>query len=97
MATEAQLYAGFPGTWQTRGNEYFVSKDSAQDFARYIAEQGVRLLGIDGFILEADLTMPILDVMSDYSSGAVTQSHIESFLLAGQGSVSHYNFVLEVQ
>jgi hypothetical protein len=97
VATEAQIYASFSGPWLSRGNDYFVPKESAQAFARYLTDTSVRILAIDGFILEADATMPILDVMSDYSSQVASPVEIQNFLSAGQDFVSHYNFVLEAQ
>ena len=93
----AEIYRAFEGKWIYSGNEYFVAKRSALAFVRHLFQSNVRLLGIDGFILGADLKQPIMEAIADYSSGPVSESEVLEFLEAGMPSVTHFNFVLEAQ
>ena len=95
--TEAELYRRFGGAWRQEAGEYFVARDSAISFVELLFQEQVRILGIDGFVLGKDFTQPLLDVISDFSSGAPSKDDVLRFLQTGMSKVSHFNFVLEAK
>ena len=93
---EEAIYQEFTGEWLEQAKDYFVGKNSAVDFLDYLERKNIRILGIDGFELGPEFTVPNMEWISDYSSEQPTKEVMRSFIKNGIEHVTHFNFVLDV-
>jgi hypothetical protein len=60
--------AARPGDVLRRTNEWFVASDAAPDLIREANRLGVRVLGMEGFIINDRFTYPALSRIADFSN-----------------------------
>jgi hypothetical protein len=68
---------------------------SALDIIERCKQEGVGILGIEGFYLTDKATMPQLDHILDLSSGTKAYDDARQFLREGEGLPLFYEFTLD--
>jgi hypothetical protein len=51
-----------------RGNSLFFDVSTALEVVEYCKEHGLGVAGIDGFVIEPEATVPLMNYMTDWSS-----------------------------
>jgi len=81
--------AGRPEAVLRHGNEWFVASEAAPDLIAEANRRGVKVLGLEGFLIDGDATYPALSRIADFSNDppevASRRALCQSPLLVVQG------------
>jgi hypothetical protein len=95
MKRSIDIYKNFQGRWIKKANEYYVAKESLDNFINYLYELNVRILGVDGFYISDKVTKPDLEFCYDYSMDIPNIKVVKSDIKNGYKELTHFNFILE--
>ncbi|HYZ20546.1 MAG TPA: hypothetical protein VE690_00180 [Rhodopila sp.] len=79
----------------TRGGLDLYTVDAAADIVQAAAAEGLRVLGLDGFIISQDATQPSLEDSADFSSSKDPYADALRFLAARSAAGLYFEVVLD--
>lgn len=91
------IEAEFVPKGTVRGGILILRSQDALDMVRRCREQGIRVLGLDGFKVTATITQPVMEQSIDLGSiaGSDAWSKAESFLAERGGSDLYFEVVTD--
>ena len=94
MPVAEAIFAEFRAFAAGRARDKFCAR-SAFDIVDRCEKDGVGILGIEGFYMTDDMTMPRPDHILDLSGGTKAYEAARQFLRRGEGQPLFYEFTLD--
>lgn len=82
---EQALLARFTGCYESPGGEVWVQRSDALEAVTMVEQMGLRLVGLEGYIVSAPQVFPALSRIADFSAGSPEAAVVTArALLAGE-------------